>query len=410
MDLISNGLATSGWMRTLLDDFAIVQYMPLLFAVIFGIELLRRSKINEVARQGILLAVCAALIAWLDWRSALLMFVLTSAVYAFSGYRDRLDISKQVLLFTAASVVTLIAAKTVFANWSPQPIVIVGLSYYVLRLISVVIEIGRKNPDYADIRILPFFTYIYFVPIFFAGPVQKYADFRSVQVEPQSVPQLYAKLALIVLAKMALVDYVLLQGIIMPIRTDLVPAVASFSVGPRLGLFAGHGFISIVYHYLDFVVYTEIAKGLGRLLGYHVIDNFNYPLLATNIADFWRRWHMSLSNWSRDYVFTPIMIRSRRVWLGSVATMLMIGLWHAVNINWLLWALAHGGALVFYDSLRRSALFKKLKSAPKSSKALGIAGWASVLLFIGTVNNLVAFPHNYPLAWTFTKQALLGVP
>jgi alginate O-acetyltransferase complex protein AlgI len=397
-----------GWVRILFEDYAVLPYFVFLFATIFGIEWLRRANLTQEARQKILIAASLCLIAYLDWHSALLMCVLSGAVYHFS--QNRFDFTKHLPLVTAASLLALIATKAVFTNWSPKPIVVLGLSYYVLRLISVVIEIGRKNPDYADIKPLPFFTYVFFIPIFFAGPVQKFADFRRVDADEKDVPWLYTRLALLVLLKMAVIDFLLLQAVIIPVRTDLVPAVLNWPAWARYGLFLGHGFVSIVYHYFDFVIYTELAKTVGRLLGYHVIDNFNYPLLVTNIAEFWRRWHMSMSNFARDYVFMPVMIRSRRIWLGSCATMLTIGMWHAANLNWLIWSLAHGGALVFYDNLRRTSFYKACISGTKSAKALAIAGRVATLSFIGAVNNLVAFPQNYGLAWKFTRQALFGIP
>lgn len=401
-------IASADLGRVLLLDYAVIPYALLLVLAVVGIELLRRAKISESARQAVILTASLSIIAFLDPRSALLITMLATVVYwvVHSG----LEYKKTVPLLTAMSVLGLISAKTVFANWSPAPIALMGLSYYVLRLVSVLIEVGRKNPDYMDIKALPFFTYVFFIPIFFAGPVQRYADFRTEPVADEALPWLYTRIAVLILLKISVLDFLLLQAVILPIRTELVPAVASWPFLERMALFFGHGFISIVYHYFDFVIYTEIAKATGRLLGYHVIDNFNYPLLVTNIAEFWRRWHMSMSHWARDYVFVPVMMRSRRIWLGSYVTMMMIGLWHTVNLNWFVWALAHGSALVFYDRLRRSSFYKIANSTPATARALGMAGWIATLSFISAVNNLVAFPLNYAAAWRFARQALLGLP
>ena len=82
--------------------------------------------------------------------------------------------------------------------------------------------------------------------------------------------------------------------------------------------------------------------------------------LPTNIADFWRRWHITLSGWARDYVFFPLLLRYRNPYLANVATMLTIGLWHAFNINWILWSLSHAGAMITYDLYKKSGTAKKL--------------------------------------------------
>ena len=408
MNALMSYLEQMVWVKALLEDYAVVPYAALIAAALVALEAFRRAPLSENTRMAILLAISVITIAWLDRRSAYLMTLLTCIVYLIE--KSKIDYKKYVPLLTALSVFGLISTKAMLANWTPSPLIVLGLSYYVLRLISVVIEVGRKNPDYAEIKALPFFTYIFFLPIFFAGPVQRYADFRRVDVDEKFAPWLYTRMALLIVLKMAVVDFLLLQAIIMPIRTNLVPVVLSWTVPARLGLFVGHGFISIVYHYLDFVLYTELAKTFGRLLGYHVIDNFNYPLLATSIADFWRRWHMSLSNWARDYVFMPVMVRSRRIWLGSYVTMLMIGLWHSFNLNWFIWAIAHGTALVSYDRLRRSSFYRNMNSSPRSARVLSITGWLLTLCFIGSVNNLIAFPLDYSLAWKFARQALLGLP
>ncbi|MBI1385034.1 MAG: hypothetical protein GC150_09005 [Rhizobiales bacterium] len=393
--------------RRMTEDFGVVPYMVALFAVLAAIELFRRAPLAVAAKQLILIAASAGLIGYLDWRSLLIMTILATATYIAS--RLDLEFRKYIITVTAIGILGLILVKNVLASWQPQPIVLMGLSYYVFRLLSVVIEIGRKNPDYLHLKALPFFSYVYFFPIFFAGPVQKYADFRPVEVPDGLAMRTYGLMALIILIKLSLVDYLLLQAVIAPMRTDLVPVVLQWPAPERIGFFFTHGVVSFAYHYLDFMIYTEIAKGVGRLLGYHVVDNFNYPYLATSIADFWRRWHMSLTGFTRDYVFMPVMVRSRRVWLAMMLTMLVIGLWHTSNLNWLAWALLHGGALVAYDHFRRSRVHGAMTASAWRQRVTRVLGWATVILFVGGVNNLITFAPKYDVAWTFLRQALFGI-
>jgi alginate O-acetyltransferase complex protein AlgI len=131
--------------------------------------------------------------------------------------------------------------------------------------------------------------------------------------------------------------------------------------------------------YFDFSGYTDMAIGVGRMLGLRFIENFNFPYLSKNIGDFWRRWHISLSSWFRDYVFYPLE-RRRLKWFGQQINILIVfaltGLWHGLTWNFLIWGLIHGLALIFEST----SLGRKLRTAwapIQQVYALGVilVGW-----------------------------------
>jgi alginate O-acetyltransferase complex protein AlgI len=105
--------------------------------------------------------------------------------------------------------------------------------------------------------------------------------------------------------------------------------------------------------YLDFSAYTDIARGLGKILGINLIQNFNHPYRASSFKDFWRRWHISLSTWFRDYVFIPLG-GSRRSFSRTQINILIVftisGLWHGANYNFILWGILHGIMLCFENT------------------------------------------------------------
>lgn len=109
--------------------------------------------------------------------------------------------------------------------------------------------------------------------------------------------------------------------------------------------------------YFDFSGYSNMAIGLGRLFGVELPQNFNNPYQALNPSDFWKRWHMTLSQWLRDYLYIPFggsRFGSVRTLLNILITMSLGGLWHGASWNFGLWGLYHGGLLVLYHSIRRT--------------------------------------------------------
>ena len=98
--------------------------------------------------------------------------------------------------------------------------------------------------------------------------------------------------------------------------------------------------------YCDFSGYTDMAIACARLLGYELTVNFEFPYFAASITEFWRRWHISLTSWSRDYVYMPLLGVTRNPYAATVASFLMIGLWHELSLRYVFWALYHAGAVV----------------------------------------------------------------
>ena len=122
--------------------------------------------------------------------------------------------------------------------------------------------------------------------------------------------------------------------------------------------------------YYDFSGYTDMAIGLGRMLGFRFPENFNYPYISTSITDFWRRWHITLSNWFREYVFYPLERRRREMpalsqSLNILIVFLLTGLWHGVTLPFILWGLLHGLALVV-ERGRFGAWLSKTEAASAS--------------------------------------------
>ncbi len=148
------------------------------------------------------------------------------------------------------------------------------------------------------------------------------------------------------------------------------------------------GYLTLYYLtlYLNFSAYTDIAIGTSRFFGFRIMENFNFPILATSIDEFWRRWHMTLTNWCREYVYQPVLGLWRRPMIASYATFVVIGLWHEFSLSRILWGVLHGSALIGYFSWKRrfGRRTRKPANQPKSigARAADIGGWLATQLFV----------------------------
>jgi D-alanyl-lipoteichoic acid acyltransferase DltB (MBOAT superfamily) len=171
--------------------------------------------------------------------------------------------------------------------------------------------------------------------------------------------------------------------------------------------------------FFDFSGYTDIAVGLGVLFGVRLPENFNRPYLSTTITSFWQRWHMTLSDWARFYVFTPLsralLRREPRpstaliVLLSQLATMIVIGLWHGITLNFFIWGVWHGVALFAHKqwSDRTRKWYRGLSEKPWQKRAWTFFSW--FLTFQYVVLGWVWFLMPTPALAVQTYGKLFGV-
>jgi D-alanyl-lipoteichoic acid acyltransferase DltB (MBOAT superfamily) len=253
-----------------------------------------------------------------------------------------------------------------------------GFSYLAFRLIQVLRD--KQTGKLPAMSLREHMTYAIFFPALTAGPIDR-AE-RFVQDERIMPPTLIAPCFVEGMGRITsgLVKKFVISDSLALIALNSVNAEQAVST-PALWL--------MLYAYafrlfLDFSGYTDIAIGIGLLLGIRLPENFNQPYLKPNLAAFWQSWHMTLSNWVRFYVFSPLsralLVRKVRpltaVFAAQMVTMIVIGLWHAVAWNFLVWGLWHGVGLfvhkVWSDRTRKRYL--SLKQRPRLERAWTIAG------------------------------------
>jgi alginate O-acetyltransferase complex protein AlgI len=225
----------------------------------------------------------------------------------------------------------------------------IGISFFTFQAISYVVDVYRGVTPAAsmgDVAILQAFF-----PHLIAGPIVRANELLPQLRTPRNPREVLAGPAFLLIAggllKKTVVADELSRRIVDPVFLD--PHAHS---GPEV-LLAIYGFA--VQIFCDFSGYTDMAIGLALLLGFQLPQNFNRPYLATSLRDFWRRWHMTLSRWLRDYLYIPLggnRDGERRTYRNLMLTMLLGGLWHGAAFTFVIWGGIHGGGLAAERKLR----------------------------------------------------------
>jgi alginate O-acetyltransferase complex protein AlgI len=232
-----------------------------------------------------------------------------------------------------------------------------GISFFTFHALSYVIDIYRRDAD-AQRNPIDFALYISFFPQLIAGPIVRYHDIcyqltkRRVRFDPAvaGVERFVAGFG----KKMILANPLgEVADRVFALQPDQLSASAAW-----LGVAA-----YTLQIFLDFSAYSDMAIGLARIFGFDFLENFNYPYRSRSVQEFWRRWHISLSNWFRDYLYIPLggnRVAEWRVWLNLIIIFLACGFWHGANWTFVVWGALHGLFLI----VERAGLGKALARLP----------------------------------------------
>lgn len=220
---------------------------------------------------------------------------------------------------------------------TPKNIILpIGISFFTFQGLSYVIDVYRKN---VAVQKNPFKValYILFFPQLIAGPIVKYSDVelqinhREISIDDFSVG---LKRFIIGLGKKAILANTL---------AVMVDNIWNYGVAHYTVAIAWLGCVGYTLQiYFDFAGYSDMAIGLGRIFGFHFNENFNLPYISKSITEFWRRWHISLSTWFREYVYIPLGGNRKHVYLNLAIVFLLTGIWHGAAWNYILWGIWHG--------------------------------------------------------------------
>lgn len=337
------------------------------FLVLLGTTLLLYHTVlrrSPMARQVMMLGASYLFYGWWDWRFLGLMIISSGIDYVAGCGIGRvyerngdpatarrylwMSVTSNLLIlgffkyfdFFADSLKVLLESLGHTPHWITLEVVLpVGISFYTFQSISYTVDVYRRTaaPCY---NLITFSLFVSFFPQLVAGPIE-----RSNKVIPQlqkptpvTSAMVQSGLALILLGyfkKLALADPI--APWVMGTLAD--PAACS---GPRLALTV---YLFLIQLYADFSGYSDIARGTARLFGVELMRNFEQPLLSTSTTEWWRRWHISLMTWFKDYLYIPLggsRVSPFRAYANIMIVMLVSGLWHGAGWNWVLWGGLNG--------------------------------------------------------------------
>ena len=304
------------------------------------------------AKNAVLLLFSLVFYAWGEPKYVLFMVVSILQGYFFGRLVEKYRISnpRRSKLFLTASVLfsLLLLGYCKYADFFIRsfnavtglsvPLLRValpiGISFYTFQILSYVVDVHRGTVA-AQRNLIDLGTYIAMFPQLIAGPIVRYADIEPQLKERRSTPAMVAAGAqrfVLGLGKKVLIANVLYQLITVYKATTQPSVLYSWMYAAAY----------MLHIYFDFSGYSDMAIGLGRIFGFHFTENFNYPYISASVTEFWRRWHMSLGSWFRDYVYIPLGGNrvSNAKWFRNIFIVwLLTGLWHGAAWTFILWGL-----------------------------------------------------------------------
>ena len=336
--------------------FSSMTYLLLFFPIFIFLYFLNK---NVHYRNTILLLASLTFYAWGEVTTLPYMFIIAIVNYALTRELDKTEDKKRLLFLWVLIILNILPlAYFKYSNFFLDNINIVlntqftineaflplGISFYTFRNISYIIDVYRKKFP-AEKSFLIILNYILLFPTLISGPIVRFETIREEYHERKiTVDDVVEGIErfIIGLAKKVLIA-----------NQVAVIAANVFSITDLNSLNSTQVYIAVISFtlqiYFDFSGYSDMAIGIGRIFGFHFLENFNYPYIATSISDFWKRWHISLSTWFRDYIYIPLggnrvsMLR----WILNIAIVwFTTGLWHGAAWNFVLWGVYFGVLLV----------------------------------------------------------------
>lgn len=259
-----------------------------------------------------------------------------------------------------------------------------GISFYTFQIISYLVDVYRKECR-TQKNIFKFILYVSLFPQLVAGPIVRYSDIskeidgRKIGFEDFSYG---VRRFILGLAKKVL------------IANMLGEVVNAFGVVDKSVMFYWLFAISYMLQlYFDFSAYSDMAIGLGRMFGFHFLENFNYPYIAQSITEFWRRWHISLSSWFRDYVYIPLggsRCGKKKLVRNILIIWMLTGFWHGASWNFIVWGLLFGVLL----TIEKLVIGDKIEKIPKVIRHLYVLFVVMISFIIFNSNDIISAFHN----------------
>lgn len=280
------------------------------------------------------------------------------------------------LNFFSSNLHNLLQSLGSESDWLVEIALPIGISFITFQKISYAVDVyrGQSEPMH---RFVDYGLYILFFPQLIAGPIVRYNEIENQIRDRQNSENAENRLR-------GLFRFVLGLSKKLIIANPLGAFVDEVFIALPGGIGSSLAWIGIIAYslqiYFDFSAYSDMAIGIGRMLGFRLPENFQFPYIANSITDFWRRWHITLSRWMRDYLYIPLggnRRSARRTYLNLWLVFLLSGLWHGAAWTFVIWGVFHGAFLV----IERLGLSHFMERWPRLVRI----AWTYLLVLIGWV-------------------------
>lgn len=327
-------------------------FLPVL--LFFYYIVFRKSRICQ---NVLLLLASLFFYAWGEPKFVIIMIASIIVNWAFGllvhKHREKRSVSRLIIALSVMFNLSIlfvfkyltfaggIVESLVGANWSIPTIALpIGISFFTFQGLSYVIDVYRQKGEVQN-NLLYVGLYISFFPQLIAGPIVRYEtvadEIKNRRENPTDFFDGFARFVLGMAKKVLLANaFALLADQVF----NAAKAGDNISVA-----FSWLGALAYMFQiFFDFSGYSDMAIGLGRMFGFHFLENFDYPYISTSISEFWRRWHMSLGTWFRDYLYFPLggsRVKRGRMIFNLFVVWSLTGLWHGANLTFVVWGLMY---------------------------------------------------------------------
>ena len=358
--------------------------------------------VKDKYKNYVLLAMSLLFYAWGEPKYIVLMIlsiVFNYFIALFIAKRKKKDASRKVLL--VITIIVNIGALFVFKyldfaidninyafnfNLSASGLALpIGISFYTFQILSYVIDVYRGRVKVQK-NIFSLGTYIALFPQLIAGPIVRYSDIeKQLDKRSHSLEKFCDGMRRFIIG---FLKKVLIANNVAIIADAVFNNPTEIALGPAIIIMALLAYTLQIYY--DFSGYSDMAIGLGKIFGFDFDENFKYPYSAKSITDFWRRWHISLTNWFRDYVYIPLGGNrcSKLKWVRNfMIVWLLTGLWHGANWNFILWGLFYA-VILLIEKMWTEKIMSKLPKIVSWIITFAIVNFGWLLFRVNSLGDL----------------------
>ncbi len=313
-------------------------FLPIVF-VLYGVASLKRN----IAWRNFVLFVMSCL--FYAWGEPVYLFLMLAQILVVYGLVILMEKKRESAVGKAAfalSVLIPFLSLFYFKYLGLDIALPIGISFYTFQLTSYSMDVWRKKVGVQK-NLLSLMTYVALFPQLIAGPIVRYSDVDRELADRKTTREDLAD---------GIVRFTIGLGKKVLIANLLGEFVAEVMAPDMRGIALSWGYALAVslQIYFDFSGYSDMAIGLGRMFGFHFPENFDHPFISGSITEFWRRWHMTLGGWFRDYVYIPMggnRVKKIRWFFNLMTVWFLTGLWHGAGWTFIIWGLFFGVLLIF---------------------------------------------------------------